>query len=358
MEIDRVLDENPTGARAVRPRPAAVLGSSFKTAGDPRPHRLNVGSKTPTGSDVYARVEGQNRLFLTPPTTTTALNKSTFDLRDKRVLVFSRDAVDTLTLDGKGAPAIALAKKGADWRLTSPVDARADFSPVDGLIGRLDQVHMQSIVSEGSDAHARRAEELRPRRAAAGRDGRRRLVQGDAGHRRQEGRRRPLRPRPFPPDRLHRRVGAADRPDEEAGRPAREGRVRVPAVLGQRRSTSRTARPRRPTPRRSRRMPPPTRRPRTSGRRPSPTAKDVNQTALTDSDEHADRSCASTTSSTARPPAATTWSSWRSTGEGSAADRRARDAAEGRRTPSTPFARTNRVRASCRPPTSTRLCRN
>jgi Domain of unknown function (DUF4340) len=149
MEVDRVLDDNPTGLAQFGLDPPRYW-VSFKTAGDTAPHRLNVGSKTPTGSDDYARVEGQNRLFLTQSYHDDSVNKSTFDLRDKRVLVFSRDAVDTLTLDGKGAPAIALAKKGSDWRLTSPVEARADFSPVDGVIGRLDQVHMQSIVSEGS----------------------------------------------------------------------------------------------------------------------------------------------------------------------------------------------------------------
>jgi hypothetical protein len=38
-----------------------------------------------------------------------------------------------------------------DWRLSSPVAARADFSPTDGLIGRLATAQMSSIVLEGTD---------------------------------------------------------------------------------------------------------------------------------------------------------------------------------------------------------------
>jgi Domain of unknown function (DUF4340) len=150
LEVVKVLDEKPTGLAQFGLDPARS-SVSFKTAGDSTTHRLSLGIKTSTESGVYARVDGENRLFLTSAADFDTLNRTTFDLRDKRVLLFSRDSADSVTLAGKGTPAIGLAKKGADWRLTSPIDARADFSPVDGLVGRLEQVHMLSLVSEGSE---------------------------------------------------------------------------------------------------------------------------------------------------------------------------------------------------------------
>lgn len=150
LEVDRVLDENPASVADFGLTPPRY-SVSFTIAGDSTRHTLNVGSKTPTGSDMYARVEGQNRLLLTSSSQDDALNRTPFDLRDKRVLLFARDSVDAVSLAPKGAPAVSLAKKGSDWRLTSPIDTRADFNPVDGLVGRLDQVRMLSVVSEGAE---------------------------------------------------------------------------------------------------------------------------------------------------------------------------------------------------------------
>jgi hypothetical protein len=150
LDVDSVVDENPTSLPQFGLEPPRY-SVAFKAEGDQTSHRLNVGNKTPTSSGLYARVDGQNRLFLVSAYQDDTLNRTTFDLRDKRVLVFARDAADAVTLTSKSQPAISLAKKGSDWRLTAPIDARADFSPVDGLVGRLDQVRMLSIVSEGSE---------------------------------------------------------------------------------------------------------------------------------------------------------------------------------------------------------------
>ena len=38
-----------------------------------------------------------------------------------------------------------MAKQGADWRIAAPVDARADFGAVEGIIGRLNTTPMKSI---------------------------------------------------------------------------------------------------------------------------------------------------------------------------------------------------------------------
>ena len=56
-----------------------------------------------------------------------------------------------IRIEQTGAPAITLARESGDWSLTAPVNARADFSPVDGLISRVDSAQMTSIVNEGDE---------------------------------------------------------------------------------------------------------------------------------------------------------------------------------------------------------------
>jgi hypothetical protein len=187
-EVQRVIDPNPTSVKDFGLDPARY-SIAFRAAGETAMKRLDLGNKTPTGADLYARVEGDPKLLLLSGYLEDSLNRTTFDLREKTVLKFTRDAVDAIqvhaeaakpadstkdtekdakgakdtkgakeTKDTKGAKPAAktppaapvdfsLAKKGNDWRLTGAVDARADYGTVEGLIGRLEQVRMKSIVA-------------------------------------------------------------------------------------------------------------------------------------------------------------------------------------------------------------------
>ena len=89
----KALDENPASVAAFGLEPAR-FSISFKVAGDATTHRLDVGSKTPTGGDLYARADGQPKLFLIPSYIEESLNRTTFDSRDKTILKFARDGID------------------------------------------------------------------------------------------------------------------------------------------------------------------------------------------------------------------------------------------------------------------------
>jgi hypothetical protein len=65
------------------------------------------------------------------------------------VLAFDREAVDRITLERPAGPRIELGRQGTDWKLAEPIQARADFSPVDGVIARLERAQMTSVVHEG-----------------------------------------------------------------------------------------------------------------------------------------------------------------------------------------------------------------
>ena len=144
LEIQRVIAENPSSASEFGLDPARIA-ITFKSAGDAAPKKLLIGNKTPTGSDLYARVDGQPRVFLISAYQEESLNKTPFGLRDKTALKFERDAADSVTVDVTGSPAMAFVKKGTDWRFSKPWDAKADFGTVDGLVGRLHMAKMASI---------------------------------------------------------------------------------------------------------------------------------------------------------------------------------------------------------------------
>jgi hypothetical protein len=146
MEVVRVIEENPASLNDYglsNPR----IQIDFKGAGDKDYRKLLVGDKTPTGSDLFAKRNDEKKVFLIAATQETSLNRTTFDLREKAVLKFDREKVDGIDVTA-GGKALAVAKEGGDWKLTKPVQTRADFGSVEGLVGRLGSVQMKSIVTE------------------------------------------------------------------------------------------------------------------------------------------------------------------------------------------------------------------
>ena len=148
MEVVRVIDENPATLNDYglsNPR----IQIDFKGAGDKGYRKLLVGDKTPTGSDLFAKRNDETKVFLISASQETSLNRTTFDLREKAILKFDREKVDGIDVTA-GGKTMAVAKDGADWKITKPVQTRADFGSVEGLVGRLGSVQMKSIVTENA----------------------------------------------------------------------------------------------------------------------------------------------------------------------------------------------------------------
>lgn len=143
LDVQRVIDDKPTDLAQYGLNPARVQ-VSFKDGGQ---HSLLIGQKTPTGTDLYAKVPDKPRVFLISSFLDGTFNKSPFDLRDKTVLKIDREKIDHVEIAAKDQ-SITLAKQGEDWQLTAPLTARADFSAVDGLLGSLGSAQMKSIVSQ------------------------------------------------------------------------------------------------------------------------------------------------------------------------------------------------------------------
>jgi Domain of unknown function (DUF4340) len=145
-DIVRVIDENPASLNDYglsNPR----IEVDFKVAGDKDYRKLLIGEKSPTGSDLFAKRNDEKRVFLIPAFQESTFNKDTFALRDKVVLKFERDKVDGVEVDAAGKT-LVMAKDGADWKIRKPLETRADYGSVEGLIGRVQTVQMKSIAAD------------------------------------------------------------------------------------------------------------------------------------------------------------------------------------------------------------------
>ena len=148
VEIVRVIDENPTDLKGYgldMPR----VEVDFKGTGDKDYRRLLIGEKSPTGADLFARRNDEKKVFLIPASQETTLNRSTFELRDKTLLKFERDKVDGVEMNA-GGKTVQLAKDGTEWKITQPLQVRADYGAVEGLIGKLQTTAIKSIVADSA----------------------------------------------------------------------------------------------------------------------------------------------------------------------------------------------------------------
>lgn len=152
LEIERVIDENPTGLSQFGLEPAD-LEIGFTTA-DGTSRTLMLGAATPTGSGLYARTDDDPRLLLVPSYHKSTFDKSTFDLRNRRVLDVAQATVERVELARRGEPSVELRRANGAWRLAAPLEARADAGPADSLVSRLSTAQMSSIVHEHGDPTA------------------------------------------------------------------------------------------------------------------------------------------------------------------------------------------------------------
>jgi hypothetical protein len=147
VEIQRVVDENPADLKEfglAEPR----VEVAFKANGQQR--RLQLGQKTPSGTDVYAKLPDSKKVFLISSFLDSTFNRGTFDLRDKSVLKLDRDKIDALDVTA-GGRTTRFEKKNGEWQIVQPPAGRAEFGAVDGLVSRVGSVQMKSIVPDATD---------------------------------------------------------------------------------------------------------------------------------------------------------------------------------------------------------------
>lgn len=145
LEIRHVVEENPSdlGQYGLDPPRVEVV---VKTAGDESPHHLLIGDKTPVGENLYTKLASENRVLLVAGSFDDTFNKSTWELRDRRVLPIDRVAVDSLVITGPHSQ-VGLVRQDLEWRLTQPLRTGADLGVVSDLVAKLTSAEMQLLVA-------------------------------------------------------------------------------------------------------------------------------------------------------------------------------------------------------------------
>lgn len=144
LNSDRLLEAKATNQAQYGLSPADY---EIDVQGKGIPSRtLLVGDEAPAGSDVYAALGGDPRVFMVASYNKTSLEKSLNDLRDKRLLVFDTDKLSRVELDAK-KQLIEFGRNKDQWQIVKPKPFRADSSQVDDLIRKLSDAKMDLSVS-------------------------------------------------------------------------------------------------------------------------------------------------------------------------------------------------------------------
>jgi hypothetical protein len=153
LELDEVVGDNVADLAQYGLAPPKTTVSAT-VEGAPAKVTLLLGDKTPDGAGVYAKTGASPRVFTVAAYQEGALGKKPFDLRDRDVLHFKQDAASALDVTGPEG-AYSLASDGTEWKIVRPLATRAGRWSVDGLVGALASLRMESVAAEA-------AEDLKP----------------------------------------------------------------------------------------------------------------------------------------------------------------------------------------------------
>lgn len=147
LEIDEVVVEQPADlADFGLKEPQGYLAAVSE--GKAAPDRLTLGDKTPDSGGLYARAGELPRVFTIASHLESTFHKKAFDLRDRSVMHVKRDAVQTLEISGPGGGFALVREPQGDWKFTRPLSTLAGRWTVDGLLGSLENLRMESVVAE------------------------------------------------------------------------------------------------------------------------------------------------------------------------------------------------------------------
>ncbi len=145
--VDEVVDPHPANLKDFGlDSPATTIDVS--TNSKPAQFTLLLGDETPTSSGLYAQVGGNPRVITLPDYLKTSLEKSMFDLRDKRVVTLDPDQLQKIEVESKGKSWTIVKNPEGVWDLLLPPAVRADRFSVDDLVSQLRSTTMQAIVAE------------------------------------------------------------------------------------------------------------------------------------------------------------------------------------------------------------------
>ena len=114
---------------------------------DGKEQQILFGDDNPTQSFVYVKVDQSPMVYLVASYSFRLFDKKFFDLRDKGVFKFDQAQVEEVLLRNPEGT-ISLKKKGDDWEMDTPIQARADKAEVDSLLSSLNGSSAKEIIDQ------------------------------------------------------------------------------------------------------------------------------------------------------------------------------------------------------------------
>jgi hypothetical protein len=110
-------------------------------------HKLLLGNKDFTGSDVYALADANQSVSLVQDSLMTSADKTADALRDRTVLHINTDQASAMELKNSSGD-IAIKKSASGWSMSKPDAASADSDSVSSLISAVANGKLVSVASE------------------------------------------------------------------------------------------------------------------------------------------------------------------------------------------------------------------
>ena len=123
------------------------------TAKDAKTQKLFLGDTTPAGNAVFAKLEGDPRVFTVASYNKSSIDKTANDLRDKRLLTLDFDKLSQVELITKKQD-ITFGRNKQEWQIIKPRPLRADNFQVEEIVRKLREAKMDVSTA---DADAKKA---------------------------------------------------------------------------------------------------------------------------------------------------------------------------------------------------------
>ncbi len=138
FEADRVTDFAPYGFAKL----------TVKVILKETEHQLRLGNPIPETDRIYATVDDTATVFGVDAGSLTQLDRSVFDLRNKRVVDFQRIDVNRFEIQQAGQRIVCAKDTDGTWQIQQPVSLKADNTSVDDLLFEMDSLKVAEFVDD------------------------------------------------------------------------------------------------------------------------------------------------------------------------------------------------------------------
>ena len=155
LNSDRLIEEKASDlSKYGLAAPSLEVDLTLK---DNKTQKLLIGDQTPSGSNYYAAVADEPRLYTIASYNKSGLDKTADDLRDKRLLTADFDKVSQIELVGLKPDKkqdITFARDKDAWQILKPRPYRAETYQVENLIRSLKDARMESNAADEEPVNA------------------------------------------------------------------------------------------------------------------------------------------------------------------------------------------------------------